>query len=163
MRGTRFDVFLPLQANDAAASEPGADGAASPVGGARGTESILVVEDEDSVRRLVQRVLSTAGYQVFTAACGADALVLLEQGALEVDLVLTDLIMPGGVSGQELGRRLRQGRPEQRILYMSGYPRDNGARGGPERLRLDPGEPTLAKPFTPASLLYSVRECLEAD
>jgi two-component system, cell cycle sensor histidine kinase and response regulator CckA len=161
-RGTRFDVFIPLLAAQAAASDtdPLASGASAPSALHGGSETILVVEDEESVRRLVQRVLSGAGYHVFTAASGADALVLLGQGGLQVDLVLTDLIMPGGISGQELGRRLREGRPEQRILYMSGYPRENSARGGPDRLRLHPGASTLAKPFTPASLLDGVRECL---
>jgi len=162
-RGTRFDVFLPLLARASAAGEPErrVDGAGVPA--ASGTEAILVVEDEASVRRLVQRVLVAAGYQVFTAASGADALVLLEQGGLQVDLVLTDLIMPGGVSGQELGRRVREGRPEQRVLYMSGYPRESGTHDGPERLRLHPDARTLAKPFTAAALLHSVRECLTAD
>jgi PAS domain S-box-containing protein len=159
-RGTRFEVFLPLS-DHPAALDAGADGAASPMAASRGTESILVVEDEESVRRLVQRLLSAAGYHVFTAASGADALVLLEQGALEVDLVLTDLIMPGGVSGQDLGRRLHETRPEQRILYMSGYPRESSARDGQDRLRLPAGARTLAKPFTRASLLLSVRESLE--
>jgi CheY-like chemotaxis protein len=163
-RGTRFELFLPLVAPDAAAGQrgPPPDAGAAPLGKEHGTEAILVVEDEASVRQLVQRVLAGAGYQVFTAASGADALALIEQGALQVDLVLTDLIMPGGVSGRELGQRVRQRRPAQRILYMSGYPRDD-ASAGPEKLRLHSGARTLAKPFTPASLLLSVRECLEAS
>jgi two-component system, cell cycle sensor histidine kinase and response regulator CckA len=163
-RGTRFDLFLPLVAPDAAGGQggPPPDASAALPGKERGTEAILVVEDEAPVRQLVQRVLSQAGYQVFTAASGADALALIEQGALQVDLVLTDLIMPGGVSGRDLGQRVRARRPAQRILYMSGYPRDD-ASAGPEKLRLHSGARTLAKPFTPASLLLSVRECLDTS
>ena len=70
--------------------------------------------------------------------------------------------MPGGVSGRELGQRVRARQPAQRVLYMSGYPRDD-ASAAPEKLRLHSGARMLAKPFTPAALLLSVRECLDAE
>ena len=160
--GSRFSVFLPAVQSHAAGSELSPPtGAATPSPARGGTEAILLVEDEEPVRRLVQRVLSQAGYRVLTAESGRDALQLVEQGGLDVDLVLTDLIMPGGISGHDLGRRLRLRRPDQRLLYMSGYPRDGTARDDPE-LRQHAPTPTLAKPFTPASLLDSVRACLEA-
>jgi CheY-like chemotaxis protein len=120
------------------------------------------VEDEAPVRGLVQRVLTQAGYRVFTAASGAEALQLLEQNAVAVELVLTDLIMPGGVSGQDLGRFLRERRPELSILYMSGYTGDSGGSDIPDRVRLHADARLLAKPFTPASLLDHVRSCLDA-
>jgi CheY-like chemotaxis protein len=160
-RGTRFEIFLPLTTEDGPdAAIPGpSDEVHVEASGERGTESILVVEDEEPVRRLVQHVLSRAGYRVLAAASGIEALQLLEQPSLEVDLVLTDLIMPGGVSGQELGRQLRERYPELRILYMSGYTGE-GAVDVPDRLRLPAGARLLSKPFAPAALLETVRTCL---
>ncbi|MEY2933958.1 MAG: hypothetical protein RL033_4707 [Pseudomonadota bacterium] len=162
-RGSCFEVLLPSATHDAAsrASTPLPGPAVRSVPAPRGTEAILLVEDEEPVRRLVQRVLTQTGYRVFTAPSGSEALLLLQREALEVDLVLTDLIMPGGVSGQDLGRLLREQRPELKILYMSGYAGDIGARDVPARLRLPANARTLAKPFTPASLLDSVRACLD--
>ncbi len=161
--GTRFDIFLPLVHEDRGST--GADRHAGAIAekSQRGTESILLVEDEEPVRRLVERVLVRAGYRVTTAESGNEALRLLAQPGLQVDLVLTDLIMPGGVSGQELGRQLCERYAELRILYMSGYTRDSGASDVPDRFRLPAGARLLSKPFTPGTLLESVRACLTGD
>jgi two-component system cell cycle sensor histidine kinase/response regulator CckA len=163
-RGSSFDVYLPELPSDSRDSDRHlfASAAATQSQARGGPEAILLVEDEESVRRLVQRVLREAGYRVLTAASGAEALSLLEEDDFAVDLVLTDLIMPGGISGQDLGRRVRELRPDQRILYMSGYPSDHAGHDVPDKLRLDAGARTLTKPFTPASLLDSVRACLKA-
>lgn len=162
-QGSCFEVLLPSATPDTASAEPTPSPAARSLPAPRGTEAILLVEDEEPVRKLVQRVLTQTGYRVFTAASGSEALLLLEGGALAVDLVLTDLIMPGGVSGQDLGRLLREQRPELKLLYMSGYAGDIGARNVSDRLHLPSDARTLTKPFTPASLLDSVRACLDAS
>ena len=162
LQGTRFDIFLPLAQHEAATASTLRHSGAAPAEGTRrrGTESILLVEDEEPVRRLVERVLTRAGYRVLTAASGLEALRLLAQPGLQVDLVLTDLLMPGGVSGQELGRQLGERYAELRILYMSGYTGGSGAGDVPDRFRLPAGTRLLPKPFTPATLLESVRACL---
>ena len=161
-RGTCFEIFLPLSAEDEASIASGNRSHTLPPEPTRerGAESILVVEDEEPVRRLVQRILSRAGYRVLSAASGVAALELLEQPGFEVDLVLTDLIMPGGISGQELGRLLRERRAELRVLYMSGYTGEGGSSDVPDRLRLPAGARLLNKPFTPAALIEMVRGCL---
>jgi PAS domain S-box-containing protein len=162
-QGTRFDILLPLADDGASIRPPAHSGAPAEQRRQPGTESILLVEDEEPVRRLVHRLLSRAGYRVLTAASGEEALQLLERQGHEVDLVLTDLIMPGGVSGQELGRRLCERNARLRILYMSGYTGDSGASDAPDRFRLPPGARLLAKPFTPATLLESVRTSLSGS
>jgi DNA-binding response OmpR family regulator len=108
-------------------------------------------------------VLARAGYRVLTAASGNEALRLLAQPGLHVDLVLTDLIMPGGVSGQELGQKLCERYAELRVLYMSGYTGGSGPNDVPDRFRLPAGAQLLTKPFTPAQLLERVRACLNGS
>jgi DNA-binding response OmpR family regulator len=108
-------------------------------------------------------VLARAGYRVLTATSGNEALRLLAEPGLHVDLVLTDLIMPGGVSGQELGRKLCERYAELRILYMSGYTGGSGQSDVADRFHLPAGAQLLAKPFTPAKLLESVRACLSGS
>ncbi|HTV19372.1 MAG TPA: PAS domain-containing protein [Polyangiaceae bacterium] len=161
-RGTRFEIDLPLSSENAVSMGPSSASQSVQPEPARerASASILVVEDEEPVRRLVQRILSRAGYHVVSAASGVAALELFDQPGFEVELVLTDLIMPGGISGQELGRQLRERRADQRVLYMSGYTGEGGASDVPDRLRLPAGARLLNKPFTPPSLLETVREML---
>ena len=123
---------------------------------ARGSETVLVVEDEESVRTLAGRVLAEAGYSVVVARDGREGLALVEDGA-PVDIVLTDVVMPV-MGGRELRDRLRAGRPDLPILFMSGYTGTDVLRRG---LR-DTGVPFLQKPFSPDSLTRKVREVLDA-
>ena len=149
--GSSFKVYLPLSA-EAAADE--AARVTSAVEG--GSETVLVVEDDEAVRQLTARLLRTAGYCVLTAACGREALELLEQEGHAVRLVITDLVMPE-MGGRELAARLRQGHPGIKALLMSGYAH--------EELELEhPSDESLrfvSKPLTRASLLHGVRATLD--
>jgi nitrogen-specific signal transduction histidine kinase len=148
-RGTTFRVYLPL-AVEAASQAP--EPAQSTL---EGHETVLVVEDEPAVRDLACLALRLRGYQVLEAANGDDAVAISTRHPGPIDLVLTDVIMPG-IAGRELVERLRVQRPEARVLFMSGYAGDEMSRGGvPET-----GTPYLQKPFDAQSLAASVREAL---
>ena len=120
-----------------------------------GGETILVVEDADSIRNMVVAMLAQQGYQCLEAADGADALLMLHQTSEPIHLVLTDVIMPK-MTGAELGRHLVQLRPELPIVFMSGYCDDPAVR---EFERIPPI--FLAKPFTASDLLRKVRQALD--
>ncbi len=152
-RGSSFVVFLPVStATDEAQSAPaGAAGVAH----ARG-ERILVVEDNDAIRALAQQVLEQAGYAVRAARTAEEAIGMLEMGAFAIDLLVTDVVMPG-LSGPALAAHLRERMPTLRCIFMSGYAEDalkeHGAQGH---------EPSfLPKPFRPSVLLQKVREQLD--
>jgi CheY-like chemotaxis protein len=150
-RGTTFRVWLPERTGPWA--EPGAGAA----GAADGTRTVLLVEDEDAVRGLARRVLERRGYRVLEAASAPEA---LERAAAEdgvIDLLLTDVVMPGP-SGRDLAERVLQIRPSTRVLYMSGYTEDEIIRRGV----LGEGTAFLEKPFTPDALERKIREVLEA-
>jgi CheY-like chemotaxis protein len=124
---------------------------------APGSETILLAEDESGVRNLVRAVLQEAGYTVLEADRGSAALQRsLEHGA-EIDLLLTDLIMPD-ISGADLAQQLLAQRPKLRVLFMSGHPGDVAVRSGV----LAEGTPYLPKPFSPSDLARKVRETLDA-
>jgi two-component system cell cycle sensor histidine kinase/response regulator CckA len=124
----------------------------------RGTETILVVEDEGPVRAAVRRMLERLGYRVREAANGAEALGLLEASGERIDLVLTDVVMPE-LHGRDLAEYVRAQDPAQRMLYMSGYS-DEDAR----RLELaESGTRLLQKPFTAEQLGAAVRDALDDD
>jgi PAS domain S-box-containing protein len=150
-RGTTVTIYLPaLPATEAALEPPAALTAA---GG--GHETVLVVEDEEVVARLVGGLLRASGYRVLQAAAAETALELEESHAGAIDLVLTDVVMPG-MSGRELAERMHVRRPQARVLLMSGYAADrvvpHDARGHATGL--------LAKPFTADALLRTVRAAL---
>ena len=151
--GATFQVYLP-RGQDTADVAP--RGALSMRPDERGQETVLVVEDEHGVRLLTRRILEKAGYRVLDAPGGdqAEAVLAAHQGA--VDLLVTDVIMPG-MSGPTLFERLVQQRPGLKVLYVSGYTADAIAHQG----RLDPGVEFLQKPFTTASLNRRVRDVLE--
>jgi two-component system cell cycle sensor histidine kinase/response regulator CckA len=152
-RGTAFAIFLPRTSGTpepSASTQP----AARPT---RGTETILLVEDEDTVRTLSHRALSTLGYSVLAALSGADALGVAERHPGPIDLVLTDVVMPE-LGGRELVRQLAAVRPGMKVLYISGYSDEAIAQHGV----LDPGTAFLQKPFTPDRLASKVREVLDA-
>jgi two-component system, cell cycle sensor histidine kinase and response regulator CckA len=147
--GTIFEIYLPRVKE--AVTEPGRR--LSP----KGSETILLVDDEEGVRKLVHAVLQSNGYDVLEASNGPAALAAYEKNGHKIDMVLTDVVMPQ-MSGFELGRQLEAGAPGLKILYMSGY-RDNalGVGGG------QAPKAFLHKPFTPDVLLTKVREVLDAE
>jgi PAS domain S-box-containing protein len=150
--GTTFRIYFPRVEGEAAfvAGPPPAEDEA------RGTETVLIVEDEEMLRDFAVQVLRLHGYQVLEAADGADALRLLERHPEAVDLVVTDVVMPR-MSGPELAHRLTRKRPGVKVLFLSGYAGPDIAQHGlPEA-----GSAFLAKPFTPDALARKVREVLD--
>jgi len=125
--------------------------------GTGGCETILLAEDEESLRRLTARMLATQGYEVIAAETATEAVRIAEERGLEVDLLLTDLIMPE-LSGGELAKRVRTVAPGVRVLFMSGYADDVMTSKG----ALEPGAPFLGKPFSARDLAVKVREALDA-
>jgi CheY-like chemotaxis protein len=123
----------------------------------RGTETILVAEDEDSVRAVATAALASRGYNVLAAADGEAALVLARQYPHPIDLLLTDVVMPG-INGRELAELMTQERPELRVLFASGYTDDASLLHG---IRTDELS-FLQKPFSPADLVRRVRSLLDA-
>jgi two-component system, cell cycle sensor histidine kinase and response regulator CckA len=151
-RGTDVLVALPA-AQEIPSVEPGERPRdAAP---ARGTETILLVEDEKSVRELAARILQRHGYRVLAAANGHEALGLLARDQPHVDVLLTDVVMPE-ISGPDLADRVRMGRPELPVLFMSGYNEEAVLRDGV----LVAGTAFLEKPFSPSVLLHRIREIL---
>ena len=120
-----------------------------------GHETILLVEDDDAVRRVLARAMTAAGYQVLAAADAAEALDLSAEAGRPIDLVMTDVVLPG-LDGHGLAARLAESRPGLPVLYLSGYPPDTAKRYGAG----PPGE-LLRKPFSVESLLAAVRRALD--
>jgi signal transduction histidine kinase len=154
-RGTTFEVYLPMAEAGPEEEEAAQLAAAPPL--PRGTETILLVEDEEAVRDLALEVLRGQGYTVLSARHGAEAMLICEQHRGTIDLLLTDVVMPG-MSGMDLAERLTATRPRMRILFTSGYA---GDRLGQRRFTGDPAE-LLQKPFTPEGLLQRVRRVFDA-
>ncbi len=151
-RGSRFRICLP------ATDEPlGATPVQDAPQQCRGRgETVLLAEDDDGLRELTARVLSTNGYQVLRAACGAEAQRLFDQFGGRVDLLLTDVVMPD-LSGPTLARSLRERLPELPVVFVSGYSDETGRHHG-----LDPeGSVVVHKPFKPEELLRALRGVLE--
>jgi CheY-like chemotaxis protein len=148
--GTRFDVRLARCPSPSTAST--ANGAAPH---AAGTETVLVVEDEDVVRRLVRRSLELHGYNVLDVAHPHHAIELCRVHDGPIDALVTDVVMPS-LNGQALADRLAELRPSLRILFTSGYEEGDLSEDTPT------GAGFLAKPFTPESLAAKVRELLDA-
>jgi PAS domain S-box-containing protein len=149
--GTTFEIYLPRI--DAEKPDPG------PVTGTdelKGTETILVVEDDTAVRRLTTRVLASAGYDVISAASGGDALLEWERRSGSIQLLLTDVMMPK-MGGPELSARLTRDVPGLRTLFMTGYTDDVGQRTGLG----EEGVKVIHKPFRPRELLQRVRSVLD--
>ncbi|GAA1607015.1 hybrid sensor histidine kinase/response regulator [Actinoplanes couchii] len=149
--GTTITVLLPAGEPIVAGDEPEETGGV----GARG-ETLLVVEDEDALRDVAGRILTGAGYRVLSAEGGAQALELAARHDGEIDLLVSDVVMPG-MLGKELAERLVVIRPTTRVLYMSGYAQPILASQG----TLDPGVALLEKPFTANDLLTAVRKRLD--
>jgi len=152
-RGTAFHVFLPEQ--DVSSGD--SDTALVRTDGAGGHETVLVVEDEPGLRSMVRLALESRGYTVLPVPDAPAALELWKQHRARIDLVLSDMIMPGGMTGSELIETLRKDRPDLKVIFMSGYP---GEVASYEK-NLRSGDRMLAKPFGPLTLARVVRECLD--
>jgi two-component system, cell cycle sensor histidine kinase and response regulator CckA len=151
--GTAFKIYFPrATVSETQVASPG--GSSRPSGG---SETILVVEDEDMVRVLACRALRERGYQVLEARHGEEALEQVQQRRGPIHLVLSDVVMPQ-LGGRELGQRLASLLPELPVLYMSGYTGEDVIQRG----LLDPGAPFQQKPFTPEGLARKVREMLDS-
>jgi DNA-binding NtrC family response regulator len=152
-KGTTFKVYLPRVAEQVEAKPERVE---LPAAG-QGSETILLVEDEEAVRELASRILSAKGYSVVAATSAREAEKFAAKNAGEIHLLLTDIIMPG-TSGRELARRITAKHPRTRVLYMSGYTDNVLAQGGV----LEAGLSFLQKPFTPGALVQKVREVLDS-
>ena len=148
--GTTIKVYLPATEEEAETQAPewhGEDGQDT-------GETVLLVEDEDAVRNACRRILERAGFHVIEARDGTQA--LSEVGDTTIDLLLTDVIMPGDLSGKDLAARIQESRPGLPVLFMSGYTADVISKKG----ILEPGITVVEKPFTSSDLLGKVRELL---
>ncbi len=150
--GTTFEVYLPSVADPARRTRSGPHQTV-----VRGTETILVVEDEPALRMVARKILENAGYTVLVASSGDEALTFFRRAVTPIHLLLTDVVMPG-MSGPTLVGRLREDGVRASILYTSGYPDDTlGTGRGDERVHF------LAKPYTGTTLLRKVREVLDTQ
>jgi CheY-like chemotaxis protein len=152
--GTSVKLYFPevsaAAAFQAAEYKPAAKEAA------RGSETILLVEDEPAVRGLASRILEKQGYRVLSAQHGREAMDIASSETGKIDLVLTDVVMPG-MNGRGLVERLAGIRPTMKSLYMSGYTDDDIIRRG----FIEPSKSFLQKPFTSEALLQTVRKVLD--
>jgi PAS domain S-box-containing protein len=153
-QGSTFTVCLP-QIEAPSVSERAQ---APDVRSLQGTETVLLVEDEDSVRALARRALERRGYTVIEAGDGTEALDLCQEHKETIHLLLTDVVMPGGVDGRTLAEQVARYWPGMKVLYMSGYTDEVIAHHGV----LDPGVQLIEKPFGPDALARKVRDVLEA-
>jgi two-component system, cell cycle sensor histidine kinase and response regulator CckA len=150
--GTTFKIYLPRV--------PGAPETARTREGSerRGTETVLLVEDEDGVRNLVQRQLAASGYQVLTASDGTEALEVCRKNPGGIDVLLTDVVLPGARGGK-VAEAFRVSNPGGRVIYMTGY---TDASGFEDRARRE-GATILQKPFTLSSLVSGIRQVLSGS
>ena len=149
--GTTFYIYLPSVAESAEGTVP----ARSQENEKGGSETILLVEDEASVRELVRETLALRGYRVLQAENGEDGLRVAENLKEHIDLLITDVVMPG-IGGRELAKKLLLARPGIGVLYLSGYTEDAVVHQG----ALSPGTAFLQKPFTLLALAKKVRDVL---
>ena len=150
--GTNFKVFLPDSSRAAAPEQTALD---PTVRG--GNETILLVEDDVAVRGLARVVLQRHGYRVVEADWGNEALSVWEDHGSPIDLLLTDMIMPDGMTGWDLAKQLLTRNPDLKVIYTSGYSAQY--EGPPSELRQAPT--FLQKPYHPQKLARAVRECLD--
>jgi PAS domain S-box-containing protein len=149
--GATFLIYLPRTKASVTARHKTAPGSFAH----EGTETVLVVEDQDPVRKLTVRILKDHGYRVLDAAQGEEALLLAERYSKPIHLLLTDVVMPG-MTGPELAKRLKPMRPAMQVLYMSGFAADVITSRG----LLGPGQIHINKPFAPEDLVLKIRALL---
>jgi CheY-like chemotaxis protein len=156
-RGTTFRIYLPVTVDlrDTTLIRNTELSSAA----CKGHETILVVEDEQLVRRFVEATLQCHGYNVLVATNAQEALDLWKQHSEDVSLLLTDMIMPGGVTGRELAQKLSRDKPTLRVIFSSGYSLD--VLG--DDCHLPAGYSLLQKPYKAQVLATTVRHCLDAQ
>jgi signal transduction histidine kinase len=154
-KGSTFNIFLPVS------NQPVSEAPAKPTFEAnlRGVETILIVEDQDLIRDLVRTVLQKYGYRTLEAGDGVEALKVWEEHRGEIDLLLTDIVMPAGVSGKELAKRLLAQDKGLKVVYTSGYNTDLLG----EEFHLKKDTSFLQKPYQAQFLAKIVRDCLDAE
>ena len=153
-RGSSFRVYLPVAQAIAPAQGDANEG---PVAAGRG-ETVLVVEDEERLREGAMEVLRRHGYRAIGAGNGPDALLQWAQNADGIDLLMTDMVMPGGINGRELVEKLRAGKPGLKVIICTGYTDDPGL---PEHAHAR-NTMLMRKPFDVPQLLAAVRQILDA-
>ncbi len=150
-KGSTFRIYLPQAGTKTAVAKPSSEADPS----SAGSETILVVEDEDALRDLARRFLESSGYNVLVAGAGPEALEIMQRHSGSIHLVVCDAVLPG-INGRELAVQLRAAHPESKVLFVSGYTDDalllHGIAGD--------GTPFLQKPFTSDALLRKVRQVL---
>jgi two-component system cell cycle sensor histidine kinase/response regulator CckA len=151
--GTTFKIYLPQAAEREIRAQVQPSSARAP----QGSETILLVEDDALVRQLVQEVLRKYGYVVLETSTGKEALEMAQMYRAPIDLLITDVILPGGIRGTQVARQLLAQRPHLKVLYMSGYTDNAIVQHGV----LGAGVAFLQKPFTPETLARKVREVLD--
>jgi CheY-like chemotaxis protein len=152
-RGTTLELYLPaVEATVPSLAEETAR--PKPRGG---TETILIVEDEAAVRILTRVVLERHGYKVLEAGDGVEALRVWQEHQGAIQLLLTDIVMPEGVTGRELAMKLQERNPRLRVIFTSGYSADIAGR----ELTLEEGQNFLQKPCPPDEILATIRRSLD--
>jgi CheY-like chemotaxis protein len=152
-RGTTFKIYLPVTTAVADAPPPPADTSAL-----RGTETVLVIEDQVTVRDLIEKTLRRLGYTVIAASTGAQAVTAAAERRGPIDVILTDVILPDG-SGRQAARQILAMIPTVRVLYMSGYTDDAIVHHGV----LEQGLAFIQKPFTADEVVRKIRDVLSAE
>jgi CheY-like chemotaxis protein len=155
-KGTTFDIFFPAGSEMATAAKKEIVSSAPVIGG---TETILVVEDEPVLREMTRDILAECGYKILEASSGKDALAVWSRRTGQIDLLLTDMMMPEGLSGMDLAEKLLAGQPRLKIIFTSGYTANEIS---PEVLARTNAQ-FLQKPYTHADLAKTVRECLDKN
>jgi CheY-like chemotaxis protein len=156
-KGAEFRIYLPALASEKKETPPPPPSSVGPI--AKGNEMILVVEDEPDLRDLVTQLLQGHGYQVVSAATGTQALQVWSQWKNSIQLVLTDMIMPDGLTGKKLAEKILAESPQMPIIYTSGYHPDMNGTG----IGAVDQENFLGKPYRPADLFQIVERCLESS
>ncbi len=157
--GTTFKVYLPRLADNPATTAAGQNPAAPNLAVARGGETILLVEDDDAVRSVVCKTLSQFGYHVLVAVNGVEAQEVWKQHRDDIRLLLTDMVMPGGVMGKDLAKKLLADNPKLKVIYTSGYSAEVAAGD----LLMREGINYLTKPYQPHKLAQIIRNCLKSS
>jgi CheY-like chemotaxis protein len=149
--GTTVKLYLPRSLGQETAQPPRVAALAE-----AGTETVLLVDDDEIVQATVSSMLEDLGYTVLSALSGVEALAILEKG-IKVDLLFTDVVMPGAISGRQLAERAVERVPTLKILFTSGYTENAIVHNG----RLDPGVELLSKPYGRQQLAAKVRRVLD--
>jgi CheY-like chemotaxis protein len=156
--GSTFTLFLPDAGKGAVPPVPSPDTqTVTRQNMPSGTETILVAEDEPILRELVVNILEFCGYRTYQAETGPAAVKAWQEHRGDIKLLLTDMMMPGGMTGRQLAERLHQDDPGLKVIYTSGY--SPGMAG--KDIALLEGFNFLAKPYSPGKLAQVVRECLD--